>query len=240
MATAEDFRETWYEEAIASRERALANVLGPSSPANQVFKPADQNLELKVPGFAFLRYPPGTNRRYWLFVSHGFAQPAEFRDFCEGFAGDGSGYGFEFALATAAEETWPFSMLEFLSLYFLNSGRKVYAGDRIPASDLMVESAGGALMALPSPTFAAINTLTGSFNVVQLVGITAGELEKARSYPGRVGSRVLESVLKVLGIGGVTDRNRECTTRNPDFDRIWLEESLKIEPEALNSGRTNG
>ena len=29
MATAEDYRETWYEDAMASREQALATVLGP-------------------------------------------------------------------------------------------------------------------------------------------------------------------------------------------------------------------
>ena len=231
MATAEDYRETWYEDAMASREQVLASVFGPSAPADQVFKPADENLELTVPGFAFLRYPPVPNRVFWLYITHGLAQPAEFEDFRDGFAGEGSGYGVEFGLATAAEETWPFPMLELLSKYVLGSSKPVFPGDRIPASDLMVEARGGGLMALPTPAFSEFKTLSGTFDVIQLVGITAGELKKAKGYPGYVGSKILELVLEEIGIGGITDRKRACMTRNPDFDRIWQEKSSKVEPE---------
>jgi hypothetical protein len=196
-----------------------------------VFKPADENLELTVPGFAFLRYPPAVNRPFWLYLTHGLAQPAQFEDFCEGFGGEGSGYGVEFALATAAEETWPFPMLELLAKYLLGSSRPVLPGDRIPASDLMEEARGGALMALPTPVFAEFKTLSGNFDVIQLVGITAGELKKAKTYPGHVGSRILELVLRDIGIGGITDRKRACTTRSPNFDQIWQQKSLKVEPE---------
>lgn len=231
MAVAEDFRETWYESAMASREQELASVFGPSSPANQVFKPADQNLELKVPGFAFLRYPPAANRPFWLYVTHGMAQPAEFSDFCDGFAGEGSGFGIEFILATTAEETWPFSILEMLTNYVLSSFKPIFPGDRIPASDLMEGAPGGGLMVLPTPSFPNIKTLSGTFRFVQLVGITAGELRKAKSHPGRVGSQILELVLQDFGVGVLTDRKRACTTRNPDFDRIWQEKCLKIEHE---------
>jgi hypothetical protein len=231
MATAEQHRETWYEDAMASREQELASVLGPSSPADQVFKPADESFELTVPGFAFLRYPPAANRPFWTYVTHGLSQPAEFEDFCEGFAGDGSGFGLEFALATAAEEAWPLPMLELLSKYVLGSSRPVLPGDRIPASDLMEEARGGGLMALPTPAFAEFKTLSGTFDIVQLVGITAGELNKAKTYPGHVGSQILELVLQEFGIGGITDRKRACTTRIADFDQIWQAKASTVESE---------
>ena len=231
MAAAEDFRETWYEASMASREQELANIFGPSSPASQVFKPADQNFELNVPGFAFLRYPPAANRPFWLYVTHGMAQPAEFEDFCDGFAGGGSGFGIEFAVATAAEETWPFSILEMLADYVLSSSKPIFPGDRIPVSDLMEEAPGGGLMVLPTPSFPDVKTLSGTFRFVQLVGITARELNKAKSHPGRVGSQILELVLRNFGVGVLTDRKRACATTNPDFDRIWPEMCLRVVPE---------
>jgi hypothetical protein len=86
-------------------------------------------------------------------------------------------------------------------------------------------------MALPTPVFAEFKTLSGNFDVIQLVGITAGELKKAKTYPGHVGSRILELVLRDIGIGGITDRKRACTTRSPNFDQIWQQKSLKVEPE---------
>ena len=196
-----------------------------------MFKPADQNFELTVPGFAFLRYPPAAERPFWLYVTHGLAQPAEFEAFCEGFAGEGSGYGVEFALATAVEETWPFPMLELLANYVLGSLKPVIPGNRIPASDLMEEARGGGLMALPTPAFTEFKTLSGTFDVVQLVGITTGELKKAKTHPNRVGSQILELVLRKIGVSGITDRKRACATRSSDFERIWQEKRLIVEPE---------
>ena len=192
MATAEDYRETWYEDAMASREQALATVLGLNSPPNQVFKPADQNFELTVPGFAFLRYPPAAERPFWLYVTHGLAQPAEFEAFSEGFAGEGSGYGVEFALATAVEETWPFPMLELLANYVLGSLKPVFPGDRIPASDLMEEARGGGLMALPTPAFTEFKTLSGTFDLVDRCSsiLTPSPLGERAGVRGKASTRL--------------------------------------------------
>jgi hypothetical protein len=231
MATAEDYQETWYHDAMESREQELRNVFGPSSPADMVFKPADESFETTIPGFAFLRFPPTTDRPFWLYMTHGLAQPAEFEDFCEGFNGGGSGYGIEFALATAQEESWPFALLELLAGYLLSSRRPIYPGDRIPSSDLMEEARGGGLMALPTPSFSEFKTLSGTFDIIHFVGATVSEIKKAKTYPGHKGSWILELVLRQFGIGGVTDRKRVCTTKRADFDRVWSECEAKTPPE---------
>lgn len=231
MATAEEYQDSWYEEAMASREQAFRKVFGPSSPVDQVFKPAEEDFDLIVPGFAFLRFPPSKGRAFWLYVTHGLAQPAEFEDFCEGFNGGGSGYGIEFALATAEEEAWPFTLLELLARYLLSNSRPILPGDRIPSSDLMEEAPGGGLMALPTRSFPEFKTLTGTFDVIHFVGATAGEIKMAKTYPGHKGSWILELVLRHFGTDGVTDRKRACTTKSPDFARIWRECEARTPPD---------
>lgn len=231
MPTAEEYQESWYAEAMASREREFRKVFGPNSPTDMVFKPADESFEMVIPGFAFLRFPPTDDRPHWLYVTHGIAQPAEFEDFYDGFNGEGSGYGIEFALATANEETWPFTVLELLARYMLSGSQPILPGDRIPSSDLMEEARGGALMALPTPNFPEFKTLSGTFDVIHFVGATAGEIQKARTYPGHQGSKILELVLRHFGIGVKTDRKRACTTKDRDFERVWRECEAKTPPE---------
>ena len=221
MASAADYRESWYEESMASRERALATRFGPTSPPDQVFKPDDQNWEMTIPGFAFLRYPPSSDRAFWLYLTHGLAQPAELEDFQRGFDGDLSGFGVEFALSTPEEEAWPFRMLEVLASYSLSGSQPVLPGDRIPSSDLMEEARGGNLLALHDPGYPSeVGTLSGTFHIIHLVGATA-EIKKAKDYLGDVGSRILELVLREFGVGCVTDRKRPCLTARRDFERVW-------------------
>jgi hypothetical protein len=222
MQTAESYQDNWYEAAMESRERKLADQFGPMSPPNQVFKPQDENWEMTIPGFAFLRFPPTQKRKFWLYITHGLSQPSEFSDFQQGFDGGLSGLGVEFALASPQEEAWTFNLLELLAQYTLKASKPILPLERIPASDLMNESQGGHLLALSAPGYPTeLHTLSGIVHVVHLVGVTADETKKAKEYPGAIGSQILEHVLHHFGIVCDTDRSRESITKRPDFDKIW-------------------
>ena len=222
MPTANSYQQNWYEESMRSREEAWATRFGPSSPPDQVFKPRNEQMEFTVPGFAFLRFPPGEGRDFWLYVTHGLAQPATFADFTEGFNGDLSGNGVEFAFATKEEEAWPLTMLERLSSYALSGTKPISPLDRIPASDLMEEKRGGHILVLSEPGYNnEIHSLSGTFFLFHMVGVTADEIAKAKEYEGAVGSKILELALRECGIGCVTDRGRNSITTRPNFASVW-------------------
>ena len=216
--------DTWYEDSMQSREDALIERFGPFSPAGRVFKPQDASWDIKLPGFAFLRFPPTDTRSFWLYVTHGLAQPLNAEDFKEGKAGrlSDSGFGVEFALATSVEKAWPFRMLEALSSYAVSSRKPVLPYHRIPSGDLMENAPGGHLLALEGPGYATgVDTLSGKFHIVHLVGITGAEAARAKQLEGVEGSKILECVLHRLGVGCITDRGRACLTQNSEFESTW-------------------
>ena len=221
MASAEQYAGSWYEDAIVSREKAFAGQFGPASPVQQVFKPQNEKLDEVMPGFAFLRYSPSGERPYWLYFTHGLSQPGTHGDFDKGFNGGPSGFGVEFGIATAKEEMWPFAVLELLTAYTMQGTKLVMPPDRIPASDVM-EAEGGHLLAMADPGYPLeIATLSGAVRIIHMIGVTGAEIEKANAYPGEVGSRILELVLREFGVGCITDRRRACLTLRPDFQDVW-------------------
>lgn len=223
MKGLKEYRETWYEDSMASREDQFEKLFGPTSPPNQVFKPRDKAWDLTIPGFAFLRHPPTADRPYWLYLTHGLAQPMDFESFKTGYRGGVSGRGMEFALATIEDEAWPFTMLELLTSYSLKGAKTIQPLDRVPASDLM-KGPGGHLLAMSDPGYRTeMRTLSGTFDVIHMVGITAAEYQKAKGFPGRIGSHILELALHEFGVGGVTNRNRSSITELANFESVWNE-----------------
>jgi hypothetical protein len=211
--------ETWYEDAMKAREDAFGRAFGPTSPRGQVLKPHDQSWELRIPGFAFLRYPPRGNRKFWLYLTDGLSQPASYADYRAGRADE---VGVELAIATAREEAWPLAMLELVAHYAVTSGRPILPHQRLPAGDLMAEAAGGHLLALADPGYPTeFRPAGGPVRIVHLVGVTAAEAERAKQLAGTRGSEILEDVLRAAGVGCVTDRQRPGVTRRADFDALW-------------------
>lgn len=212
----------WYEVAFRAREEALAALFGPTSPPDQVIKSDDEGWEMTIPGFAFLQFPPSSERDYWLYVSDGLSQPQSQQDFDKGSRGKTTGFGVEFAISTPAEETWPITMLDLVCRYVVGSSKPLLLLHRIPASDLMEESPGGHLLAMETPGYETnVTTPNGVFDIFHLVGITSSEVKRAKEYPGVTGSKLLECVLHHSGIGCVTDRRRSCLTSGSDFSDLW-------------------
>jgi Suppressor of fused protein (SUFU) len=226
--------ETWYADAMKAREDAFGRAFGPTSPPGQVLKPQNEQWELRIPGFAFLRYPPRGNRKFWLNLTHGLSQPASYRDYRAGRADE---IGVEFAIATAREESWPLAMLELVAQYAVTSGRPILPHQRLPAGDLMAEAPGGHLLALADPGYPTeFRPAGGPVRAVHLVGVTAAEAERARRLPGAAGSEILENVLRAAGVGCVTDRQRPSLTRRPDFEALWSEAASHLAPREHTGG----
>ena len=217
-----ELSENWYEACMKSREDALFEHFGPTAPVDRVVKPQDEIWEMTIAGFAFLRYPPCEGRAFWLYVTHGLSQPCSAEEVRASTAEGLSGLGVEFAFATSLEEAWPFTLLEMLASYALLGTKPVLPLDRIPAGDLMIEAPGAHLLAMEKPGYdIEVQTHSIGFSLVHLVGATAAESAKAKEYEGALGSVILEAVLHECGIGGITDRNRECVTARTDFEEVW-------------------
>lgn len=207
---------------MLSREKVLAEQFGTTSPSDVVFKPASEHLDLAIPGFAFLRYPPSDRHPFWLYVTHGLSQPMEANDLEA--SGGLSGFGVEFALATSAEESWPLRMLESVTSYTLTAEKLILPLHRIPAGDLMEEAPGGHLLAVEDPGYKTqFHSISGTFHIVHLVGVTASEIHKAKSHAGTVGSAILECALRKFGLVCVTDRQRLSIVGRTGFDAIWVD-----------------
>ena len=218
----------WYEDAMQAREEALAEAFGPTSPPDQVIMPTDASLRELSPGFALLRFAPNEQQSFWLYVTHGVSQPQREED-----AHKDADLGSEFAIAAPDDAPWPVAMLSVLASYAMNSGRPIRVHDRLPASDLMQDSPGGALLVLADPGLPTeFSTRRGSFELRVTLGVTAQEAQRARKMPGRDGSAVLEAVLADLEAGCVTDRDRADLTRTPAFKRAWTRhrKRLSVQP----------
>ena len=86
----------------------------------------------------------------------------------------------------------------------------------------MADGPGGGFLVLAKPGHATrFETTRGTFELLTVVGATAGELAAARELPGRTGSAVLEAVLHASGIGCVTDRKRTCLTKTTGYRQAW-------------------
>jgi suppressor of fused-like protein len=122
---------------------------------------------------------------HWHYVTYGFSElyAKESDDVAV------SGYGFELTMrlhgAGAEGPTWPIHLLQNLARYVFDSGRVLAAGDHMDANGPIAAEEKTALTALlfaADPALRPIATLHGALTFVQLVGITADELDAARAW----------------------------------------------------------
>lgn len=153
---------------------------------------------------------------HWHFVSYGMSElyGKESKDV------DVSGWGFEltFRLAReAADETppmWPLSLLQNLGRYMFDSGNSFGAGHHLDCNGpiaLEAETDLVALLFLPDPQLDPIDTPHGRVQFLQLVGITADELEACRAWNTESFGGVLKKSNPLL----VTDLRRKSILSDP-------------------------
>jgi suppressor of fused protein SUFU len=165
-----------------------------------------------------LRYEPSTSSPTWKYVSSGLSnaweddrpQPTQ-----------PSGYGIEFALETASEESWALQVVLNLVAYQLllgvgRFGEARVIGDfhRIPLNapiDGESSSVTHLLVVPARENWQELPLESGTFSILHLVGITADEAQFAREQ----GSDKLISALKEQTLFPATDAHRASVVQQP-------------------------
>ncbi len=224
-------KEQLFAAHMLAREKALATVFGASGPPEEVLQPGGE-LELVWPGGGVVCFVPGGARTDFIWVTHGLSQP--FPDAVHELkaASDEdaiSGFGVEYVMSTRAKEDWAAKVL-------LTMARRVLLDEKAPLFLPGHRTAAGAFAQLvPGSTLGGMVGALGDYEtdvrlpgggctLVHLVGVTAAELEKAKSLGATArGTGVLLEVLKKLGPGLVTEPKRACVTQHPGFAAAWAE-----------------
>ncbi|MEM7264220.1 MAG: suppressor of fused domain protein [Planctomycetota bacterium] len=229
-----DFWErTWRE-----RQDTLEEAFGTPEPNVAAFS---WNDDIRLPGSCAVKFRPSTERgrNSWLWVTMGLSQPlSEEQIEEERKAGkEYSARGYELAIQTPGEETWPANALFYL-LTHITDGEEIRWGETFPFgfiesednsphvvvgwSDEMEAKAVGDLRALlfwPTlkPHSGPLSTSVGLFYVFAATGITAGELEAAKA----TSPLHLQLLLCRTGIGQVTDPQRSSVFEDPAASEEW-------------------
>jgi hypothetical protein len=153
---------------------------------------------------------------HWLYVTYGFTE------LYEGSGAEESGYGFELCARVAAgSETsppvWVLNLLQNLARYVFRSGNVFSVYDHLDANGPIAAAEETALTALcfaPAVGLpATIDSPNGRFDLRQLVGLTAAELEAAQRWNTAGVLAWLQARDPLL----ITDLHRSCASMDPAF-----------------------
>lgn len=171
---------------------------------------------------------------HWHYVTYGFSElfEKELEDM------EYSGYGFEltFRLAKENNETeppnWPLNLLQNLARYVFNSGNVFRNGDYMDANgpiSLESETELTALALIHDSELPEIETPNGKVEFIQLVGITADELEAMQIWNTLGVLHVFEEYMPKY----TTDLYRESLLRHSKIEEVIQKGSEK---EGSNTG----
>jgi hypothetical protein len=231
--------ERWYAAHMLARERALTTIFGESEPPGVILTPADPELQNNWPGGGIYQFPPAGKRVGWHYVTHGLAQPfsEEQAEQTASMPDAASGLGLELLMSATSSNVWaPNLLLELVRyLHFEENAQVFRPWERIPYSGFQAvgQTCLSHLMAVVSGEYVTEIRLPAGFcTLVHMVGITAAEIDRARTCGGGPeGSIVLARVLHELGVGQLTSPERACTTEHPLFDEVWAETAAKVREE---------
>lgn len=150
------------------------------------------------------RCPPVESRDTWLYVTSGMSNPWDATE-----ADEFSGLGTEFLIETRQDETWAIPLLQSLMAFnlLLDAGHygdrpALGLGDRIPQP--IAPNLSSLILWAPTHCADAFELVSGHVDLVQVMGITAHELDYAQQH----GSAALCSRLTEQGIYPVTEASR--------------------------------
>jgi hypothetical protein len=237
-----DEGERAFAAHMKAREDAYAHIFGQTDPPDQILSPSDPDLTINWPGGGVYAFPPRGARTAWHYVTHGLAQPVQGPEDEEDDEEDDepvSGLGIELVIATPSRTEWaPLLLIDCVRyMLFDPNARLIVPGDRMPTGAFTSYAEGTALTHMIATTSDDydhhILLPAGQCTLVHLVGVTAGEIARAKAMGGGgEGTYVLADVLCALGAGLVTDTARACTTGDGRFDAAWR--------EALDRGERRG
>jgi hypothetical protein len=172
-------------------------------------------------GISAYRAGAGGPRPHWHFVSYGMSDLYA----KEGGDPEWSGWGFEFTFRLARDPTepadaeppmWALSFLQNLARYVFSSGNVFEPGHHMDLNGpiaLEQETAITAALFASDPQLPEITTPHGRLRFVQVVGITADELEAARAWDTAKFIQLLGSRDPLL----ITDLSRQSLLRDSGF-----------------------
>lgn len=180
-------------------------------------------------------YKSETPVPHWHFVTYGFSELYE----KESENAEHSGYGFELTFRLVRKEdeeeppAWALNLLQNMGRYVFGSGNVFRSGDYLDANGPICLGADTLLTALAftyDPELPAIETPNGHVEFIQMVGITADELEAMQAWntlgvleaglvqiPGYITDLSRDSLLEVPAIAEAVERGIEQEGSNTGF-----------------------
>ena len=195
----------------AAIDRALSRRY-PGQLPHQFASKTAYELESQSPLPAIAAYE-GEGPPHWHFVTYGLSELFEKTSPDP----DLSGFGFELTLRTprsageAHPPAWPLRFLQALGGHVLATGAPLDTGHRVDLGGPLAPGHGALLRALalvPDPTLGKIDAPFGSLLFLQVVGLSAAELEGMR----RLAPEKVVMLLAELDPLGLTDPTRGCWT----------------------------
>ena len=174
--------ESWEER----EEKVYREIFGDTGPgifplSSEVFARMNaKSIDPRWLTHGVFKCPPTESRSTWAYVTSGMSNPWEAEE-----KEDYSGLGVEFVLETVSEETWGVEVLQTLMAYNLllaighmGDFPPLDYGDRVPLA--LSESIEAMMMTYPVSFPTSFSIKSGNVELLQVVGITASELEVAK------------------------------------------------------------
>lgn len=154
------------------------------------------------------RCPPSASRNTWVYVSSGMSNPWEAAE-----PDEYSGLGLELVLETQEDAPWAIPLLQSLLAFNLLLAAGKFGdkpilghGDRIPQP--IAPNIAGFILWAPSHFSEEFDLVSGKVDLIEVIGITAAELQYAKDY----GSATLCERLIAGGAFPTTDAGRLSVT----------------------------
>ncbi len=174
--------ESWEER----EEKVYREIFGDTGPgifplSSEVFARMNaKSIDPRWLTHGVFKCPPAESRSTWAYVTSGMSNPWEAEE-----KEDYSGLGVEFVLETVSEETWGVEVLQTLMAYNLllaighmGDFPPLDYGDRVPLA--LSESIEAMMMTYPVSFPTSFSIKSGNVELLQVVGVTASELEVAK------------------------------------------------------------
>jgi len=230
----DDGRGSVWSKHFLARETALRDVFGREDPSGSVW-PGAMPLIARCPGASILRFVPCEDRQAWHCVSNGLAQPGNQMKDSAQYNGE-CGYGREFVLSSETAGNWQVRWLLTAMQWVALNDRRILPYESIATGRPIVPNGNPDLLhfiTLTDMAYPAKLILPGgNCDLIHLLGVTKGECDFAlRHCQIRAqGIRALASFFVTDDpYGPITDGQRPCLTRDPDFPEMWRSALSQIE-----------
>lgn len=231
----DDERGSNWQLHFAAREEALDAIFGDESRPGFVSAPRSFGLIKRCPGASVKSYRPCDDRQAWHYVTNGLAQPGnKFRRHI--LPEKACGFGCEYVLSSEHEGPWQNKWLLDVMTWVAVHDMRIQPDESIGPGQPIVKDGNPDLTCLISFTDTAYATQIilpgGVCNLIHLLGVTAAECEYALTH-----SQIRQQGIRALAsffitddpFGPITDGNRPCLTRDPDFPEMWLRAIKQVE-----------